>query len=516
MKTFRLFVFLFAIFLCAKMDAQKECDVNHDGKIDISDVVSVINFMAGNQPSESFSILGLTLDMVNVQGGTFMMGTDSPQYLGQDLHRVTVSNFLIGKEEVTQDLWEAIMGSNPSYKQSQYSYHFPVEQVSWYDCQEFISKLNNITGLHFRLPTEAEWEYAARGGNRSKGYIYSGGDDLFEVGWFGYNSDRMSHISTLKSPNELGIYGMSGNVWEWCQDWYEQDYYKSSPSKDPQGPSSGTYKVCRGGSWDDDYKFCQPSYRSRRAPDYKANVLGLRLALSGNCPHDVNADGRVDISDVVAIINMMSKSGTYTYDKAVAEGLCPDANHPHAIDLGIGVKFACCNVGAISPLDFGDYYYWGYCNGKQYYPETKEDDIAGTDYDIATSEWGSQWCLPSMDQLEKLTRCEIKGPYVIKGVEMWEHPSIKEIWGYKYTGPNGKSIFLPCAGLATNGFITDYEDINSKGYYYSSHGATTSNHYFFANLYINISNNTDEVVFSELKSRDSRKTECYSVRPVFR
>lgn len=150
----------------------------------------------------------------------------------------------------------------------------PVDSVSWYDCQEFIKKLNALTGKQFRLPTEAEWEYAARGGNKSLHTQYSGSDDIDSVAWY----DGKTHLVAKKSPNELGLYDMSGNVWEWCNDRYEGDYYAKSPSVDPQGPSAG-FRVLRGGGWRFSQWDCRSSTRGRVIPECGHNLCGVRLAL---------------------------------------------------------------------------------------------------------------------------------------------------------------------------------------------------------------------------------------------
>ena len=165
---------------------------------------------------------GISIDMVRVEAGTFTMGATAemkdPWDDEKPTHRVTLINdYYIGKYEVTQALWKAVMGNNPSEFKGD---NLPVEQVSWKDCQKFLSKLNRITGKMFRLPTEAEWEYAARGGNKSRGYQYSGSNNLLDVAWYDDNSGRKTHAVGTKQPNELGIYDMSGNVCEWCQDWY--------------------------------------------------------------------------------------------------------------------------------------------------------------------------------------------------------------------------------------------------------------------------------------------------------
>ena len=215
--------------------------------------------------------------MVYVSGGTFTMGATSEQ--GSDAgsdekpaHSVTLSGYYIGKYEVTQELWEAVMGSNPSYFKGD---NLPVEQVSWDDVQEFLRKLNAMTGKRYRLPTEAEWEFAARGGNSSRGYKYSGSNSLGSVAWYYDNSG--THAVGTKSPNELGIYDMSGNVWEWCQDWYGS--YSSSSQRNPKGPNSGSSRVSRGGGWYDNAWCCRVSLRRNDTPDFRLGTLGFRLAL---------------------------------------------------------------------------------------------------------------------------------------------------------------------------------------------------------------------------------------------
>jgi len=201
-------------------------------------------------------IASIRKNMVFVKGGTFMMGATSEQ--GSDVcsneepaHQVTLSDFYIGKHEVTQAQWKAVMGSNPSHFKGD---NLPVERVSWKDCQTFIRKLNELTGLRFRLPTEAEWEYTARGGNRSRGYKYSGGDDLGSVGWYYGNSGNKTHPVGQKRANELGLHDMSGNVCEWCSDWYGD--YSSFSQTNPTGPVSGKYRVIRGGDYSVRYFLC--------------------------------------------------------------------------------------------------------------------------------------------------------------------------------------------------------------------------------------------------------------------
>ena len=231
----------------------------------------------GNQ---TFTVKGVSFTMIAVEGGTFQMGATSEQ--GSDaysdespVHTVTLSYYYIGETEVTQELWEAVMGSNTSYFKGSKK---PVESVSWNDCQTFIKKLNRLTGKNFRLPTEAEWEYAARGGNKSKGYKYSGSNTIGDVAWYDGNSGSKTHEVKTKQANELGIYDMSGNVYEWCQDWYGS--YSSSSQTNPTGPSSGSRRVDRGGSWHGNAKRCRVSNRGDYNPDNTINTLGLRLSLS--------------------------------------------------------------------------------------------------------------------------------------------------------------------------------------------------------------------------------------------
>ena len=225
---------------------------------------------------------GISIDMVRVEAGTFTMGAtaemENPFDYEKPTHRVTLTNdYYIGKYEVTQALWQAVMGNNPSNFKGD---NLPVEKVSWDDCQEFISKLNRITGKTFRLPTEAEWEYAARGGNKSRGYQYSGSNNLLDVAWFRDNSGSKTHAVGTKQPNELGIYDMSGNVDEWCQDWYWYGAYSSSSQVNPTGANSGSYRVCRGGSWGCIARICRSSYRYCGTPVSRYTFLGLRLVLS--------------------------------------------------------------------------------------------------------------------------------------------------------------------------------------------------------------------------------------------
>ncbi|MCF2637300.1 SUMF1/EgtB/PvdO family nonheme iron enzyme [Prevotella dentalis] len=232
----------------------------------------------------------LMADMVLVEGGTYMMGNPdrdrNDEYAKDVPHEVTLSSFYICKYEVTEALWTAVMGSNPS--RDKLGDNYPVERVNWYDCQDFVEKLSELTGRHFRLPTEAEWEYAARGGKRSRGYRYSGSYALDEIGWHVGNAHYYKREVGTKKPNELGLYDMTGNVSEWCQDKLDIEYYHHSPSINPQGSDRSTYKdnrCFRGGSFCDEEKYDELKVYTRNTgmpPEEKYGHLGLRLAMSVN------------------------------------------------------------------------------------------------------------------------------------------------------------------------------------------------------------------------------------------
>ena len=227
----------------------------------------------------TFEANGVSFTMIPVEGGTFTMGDTWEMEDAEDKerpsHQVTLSSYYIGETEVTQALWKAVMGKNPSLFEGD---NLPVENVSWDDCQTFISKLNALTGKNFRLPTEAEWEFAARGGNQNRHRQYSGSNRIDDVAWYWDNSGEETHPVKTKQPNELGIYDMTGNVKEWCQDWYGS--YSSDAQTNPTGASSGYGRVCRGGCWGGSPEYSRSSYRDDSSPDYFCNLLGLRLVLS--------------------------------------------------------------------------------------------------------------------------------------------------------------------------------------------------------------------------------------------
>lgn len=253
--------------------------------VSLPNSISAIQSVEGTSTSISEVIKipvnnGISIEMVKVEAGSFNMGATPEMRKPNDdekpVHRVTLTyNYYLGKYEVTQALWQTVMGRNPSKFVGE---KLPVESVSWNDCQEFISKLNRLTGKQFRLPTEAEWEFAARGGKMSRGYQFRGSNILIDVAWCKKNSKSKTHVVGTKLPNELGIYDMSGNVYEWCQDWKE--LYGSSPLTNPVGPDCGLYRIYRGGSWSEGIEECRLSYRGSITSSYVDKDRGLRLALS--------------------------------------------------------------------------------------------------------------------------------------------------------------------------------------------------------------------------------------------
>ena len=227
---------------------------------------------------ETFTVNGVTFTMVKLSGGSFTMGATREQGRAAEddekpAHRVTLSSYYIGETEVTQELWVAVMGNNPS---NWIGAKLPVEEVSHGHCQEFLHKLNLITGMNFRLPTEAEWEFAARGGNKSRGHKYSGSNNVSAVAWYEGNSGEKTHNVAIKQANELGLYDMSGNVWEWCNDWY--DDYEGSPQTNPTGPNSGSLCVLRGGGLDADEGCCRVTHRDFWLSYDFGYDVGFRLA----------------------------------------------------------------------------------------------------------------------------------------------------------------------------------------------------------------------------------------------
>ena len=238
-------------------------------------------------PEELEFVVGsCSFKMIKIEGGTFTMGATAEQEddaydWERPAHQVTLTDdYYIGQTQVTQALWTAVMGWNHSEFEGN---NLPVEGVSWDDCQSFIEKLNSILsyelgGKRFALPTEAQWEFAARGGIKSKGYKYAGSNNIDDVAWYMDNSNKQTHPVAQKQPNELGLYDMSGNVWEWCKDWYDHRYSRKAQTN-PQGSADGKERVIRGGSWNNIAMFCRVSNRFNYTPDYSFYHLGLRLCL---------------------------------------------------------------------------------------------------------------------------------------------------------------------------------------------------------------------------------------------
>lgn len=272
-------------------------DVNQDGSVNISDVTCLIDYLLSECESwdgdesapetETFTVNGVSFKMVAVKGGMFTMGTIDNQYTVETPHQVILSDYRIGETEVTQELWLAVMGSNPSEFSAANGYDEdlkrPVESISWSNAKRFITKLNQLTGREFRLPSEAQWEFAARGGCMSQGFQFAGSDNYLDVAWCATNSGMMTHAVATKIPNELGLYDMTGNVWEWCEDtpygYFPATQIDPCPVNDI---GQHTKRILRGGSWkesEDDYHWLSVLHRNQYnyQDDYK--YFGLRLAM---------------------------------------------------------------------------------------------------------------------------------------------------------------------------------------------------------------------------------------------
>ncbi|MBQ9585962.1 MAG: SUMF1/EgtB/PvdO family nonheme iron enzyme [Muribaculaceae bacterium] len=299
---------LYNYFLNGDLTYAATCDVDGDGTITSYDITELYNILLGAGPQEvgvtEYTVNGVTFKMVEVEGGTFMMGVDQQVGYAYPAHEVTLSTYSIGQTEVTQELWVAVMGSNPSYfneygNADLHSNHNswdaginlqrPVDYVNYGDCLAFCAKLNEMTGLNFRIPTEAEWEFAARGGNLTHGYEYAGSENVNDVAWWKetlpsstlWTDGWGTQTVATKAPNELGIYDMSGNVEEWCYDWFATYSSTAEPLTNPTGPATGTQRVKRGGTCTNQYAYSLiVYYRQPQNPDARGNTRGLRLALS--------------------------------------------------------------------------------------------------------------------------------------------------------------------------------------------------------------------------------------------
>lgn len=501
-------------------------DVNNNDNISIADVTTLIDYLLSGiwTWEKIYTVNGVSFIMVTVDGGTFTMGATTEQISDASdyetpAHEVTLSSYCIGKTEVTQALWEAVMGSNPSYFTG--NLQCPVEKVSWDDCQAFISQLNQMTGLNFRLPTEAEWEYAARGGNMSLGHKYAGSDNINDVAWYwdnipsqnengdGYGTQAVAS----KYPNELGIYDMSGNVWEWCQDRFGD--YNIDAQTNPTGPSSGTNHVSRGGGWFDGASGCRVSNRLNDNTAGRSDNHGFRLAL------DVENSSKFQLSKSVITVevgksksvNILNGNGNYTVsneadnfsssingNRLIVTGTAIGTNtvtvtdistaatavltvivEHEWVDLGLssGTLWAKGNVGASSPEGYGYYFAWGetqrksvynwsnykWCNGS-YNTMTKYctnsdngyngfvDDKTELDLedDAAYIYWGALWRMPSREQIsELLTSCS----------SVWT--TLNGVNGRLLTGPNGNTLFLPATGARGNSL----SQAGEYGYFWS-------------------------------------------------
>ena len=468
--------------------------------------------------TETFTVNGVSFTMVGVDGGTFWMGSadddgdaDSDE---RPRHQVTLSSFAIGQTEVTQELWEAVMGKNPSYNKKENS---PVEFVTFDDCLTFVSKLSQTTGQQFRLPTEAEWEYAARGGKYSHGYKYSGSNDINDVAWYKDNSERAIHEVGQKYPNELGLYDMSGNVMEYCQDWYDQNYYSNSPSVNPCNTSATSYRSCRGGSFNANAGRSRVS--SRFAQKGGTTYIGLRLALpdlllesntlyltSGETKtvKIISGSGNYSIESVIPSGVMTAKiSGSSIAINAIESGVASitvkdnqtqvrakikvfvttpgSPIPPEPIDLGLpsGLKWASYNVGASKPEENGGYYTWGeteekdvyewttykWCKGSQYsltkycdkssYGNVDSKLVLDPEDDVAHVKWGGNWRMPTFEEYKELIANTTSEWTTLNGVK-----------GFKFTSKTSANyIFLPAAG---DRWDSKLYYAGSRGYYWAS------------------------------------------------
>lgn len=353
----------------------------------------------------------LSINMMCVEGGTFMMGAmegDTQAHANEKpAHEVTLTyDYYIGQTEVTQALWKAVMGNNPS---TMIGDDLPVNNVLWEEADAFVKRLSQMTGYTFHLPTEAEWEFAARGGKKSKGYLYAGSDDVNEVAWYANNSGGKTHAVGTKKPNELGIYDMSGNAWEWCSDWLAP--YSAEAQVNPIGPATGEYHVYHGGGWNHGQRYARSSHRRTTTEGYIKSVLGLRVAMR-------------------------------------------EKIEPEAVDLGLSVKWANFNIGAFDPTHYGDYFAWGETEPKETYSWATYKWCDGTDANItkynsadgktilepaddaAQVHWGGKWRMPTKEEIEELIdNCT------------WSESIQNGVKGYVVTSKHtGNSIFFPYSG----------------------------------------------------------------------
>jgi sulfatase modifying factor 1 len=247
-------------------------------------LLSAIATGQSNDAMQDSALHSIEINMVPVELGTFTMGCTAEQ--GKDCihpekpdHLVLISAFYMSRFDVTQAQWEAVMGKDNNLSKHKNCPNCPADNVSWNDAVAFITRLNELTGKKYRLPTEAEWEYAARGGDKSKGYKYAGSNDPDRVEWYDGNSKDTTHPVGYLQPNELSLFDMNGNVWQWCSDWFDERYYLTRPADNPKGPDHGTTRVIRGGSWVNYARVCRLSYRIGTLPNKRFSNDGFRLAM---------------------------------------------------------------------------------------------------------------------------------------------------------------------------------------------------------------------------------------------
>ena len=387
-----------------------------------------------------------SIEMVLVKSGAFVMGRSDGGEWNQR-HPVTLSDFYIGKTEVTQAQWVAVMGSNPSKFKGD---DLPVENVTWQEVHIFINKLNELTGKNYRLPTEAEWEFAAGGGNKGNGFIYSGSNTLDEVAWYEQNSNMTTHSVGSKLPNSLGIYDMSGNVNEWCSDLYLT--YPKEPQLDPKGGVNDhpeNRHIIRGGGWKDTQYSCEITERTDGGDNQKHHeALGFRLAMDGDTDNSQQS---------------LTDASVYSdKDEKAFDG--ERAGHKW-IDLGLpsGLKWATCNVGASSPKDIGKYFAWGETKTRESYTEKNRIYYSyknlNAAHDVATQVMGKGWRLPTksdFDELASHCKCQNAGDGVV------------------LVGSNGHKIYIPFSGKKYESSLDD----SFPSSYWSSTPVISNDEYF--------------------------------------
>ncbi len=377
-----------------------------------------------------FNVKGVCFLMKNVDGGSFNMGAQCSNPSGMNyikdaygdtgpVHNVFLDNYFIGETEVTQKLWKVIVGQNPSLHEGD---NMPVERVSWEACQDFINKLNELTGYKFRLPTEAEWEYAARGGNKSKGYKYSGSNNIDEVAWYDANSDDKSHMVKTKSPNELGIYDMSGNVYEWCYDWYGS-YDDIITQKNPRGLQYGKERILRGGEYSYIEEACLISNRLSKNPKGASKAFGFRLALSMENENNSQAFQIVTNSDFSISITYNGVDFIMKYIKGGSFKMGNDSNKPE-IDQ-IPVHDVILNDYYICETEITQALWCSIMDSNPSY-------LKGDDLPVDYVSWEA--CQDFINKLNELTGYKFRLPTEAE----WEYAARggNKSKGYKYSGSN--------------------------------------------------------------------------------